>query len=167
MAGESSAARTPFVMVRFRSILLALFTVAVVVLGLVGMHAMSARADSPANGSSPRQGQSLAQAQPGNASQMTMGANGPTLLSEGATIPVAAGVASAQGCTRICAASCFPVGMVCILGVTVAMIGMLLSSLPSPPVSALRELMRVIRIGSAKLVPASRPSLEVLSISRT
>jgi len=63
--------------------------------------------------------------------------------------------------------NCLLLGMVCALGLLVALIGLLLTRVPSPPMSGLRDVMRVIRIGQSKFALPTTPSLQALSISRT
>jgi len=140
VSGESGAARNSLMASRFRSAFLAVLTVTAILLGLVGMH---------------------------EPSHPTTGSIGHSPASVVATVPVSAGAVLAPGCVGECAMNCLLLGMVCALGLLVALIGLLLTRVPSPPMSGLRDVMRVIRIGQSKFALPTTPSLQALSISRT
>ena len=146
-----------------RQLLLASLTIAAILLGLVGMHALFAGV--------PAHGGDVAHSQmgPGLHSETTMttgpaDGNPPAIAS--ALLSSAGGVA-AQVCTGMCETNCLLLGMVCTLSLLFVLIGLVLGKLASPPLSAIRRVMRVPRIYISVFVLPSTPSLHALSISRT
>ncbi len=162
MVEESRGARRIIAMKRFRRIFLASLMVAALMLGLVGMHALSGGAQF-----TPRDATS-AQVVSGIPTSSNVGTGSTVgMASVTSASPVSAGVAITPGCEGICATNCLILGMVCALSFLVALIGLLLSKLPPVPVSDLRKALRIPRIGNSKFVLPTTPSLYTLSISRT
>jgi hypothetical protein len=172
----------PFVTAEsLRRFLLASLTTAAILLGLIGMHALSAGVNAQ-SGHAPR-------------SQMTSGMDAGTQTTPGMqtmpgmqtvpgmqTIPVAddrvppaiasvfgaaAVVVSAQGSSDMWAMTCLLVGMVCALSLLFALIGLVLSTRPPLLLSSIRKVVRTVRIAASKFVLPTTPSLTALSISRT
>jgi hypothetical protein len=146
-----------------RQLLLASLTIAAILLGLVGMHALSAGAH--AHGSDAAH----SQMSPGLHSEirMTTGpadGNRPAIAS---ALLISAGKVTAQVCTGMCQTDCLLLGMVCTLSLLFVLIGLVLGKLASPPLSGVRRVMRIPRIDISVFVLPSTPSLHALSISRT
>lgn len=149
-------------------LLLASLTIAAILLGLVGMHALSAGADAQSSQATHSQMSSVRHA----GTQMTPGSTqkAPPAISPALLISVgvvSARVISFQGCAAMCAMNCLLLGMVCALSFLVALIGLLLGKLPSPLLSRIRKVVRISRIAISKFVLPTTPSLNALSISRT
>lgn len=164
MMVESSSARYSFVPKSLRLILLASLTIAAILLGLLGMHALSIGPGPLRSGAAHGPMLSLVHSPPPQMGAVSTESALPSVVS---AAPVSVGVVSAQSCVGLCAMNCFLLGMVCALSFLVALIGLLLSKILSPPLSALQKMMRIPRIDMSKFVLPSTPSLHTLSISRT
>ena len=157
-----------FATASLRRLLLASLTIAAILLGLIGMHALSAGAD--------------AQGSHASHSELASGLDGPMQMMAGSddsaplavasalilsvgVVPV--GVAPPGGCTGMCAMNCLLLGMVCALSLLVALTGLLSGKLPSRLFSGIRTVTRVPRIVSSQFVLPTTASLNMLSISRT
>lgn len=168
MAERVSATGRFFATGSLRRLLLASFTIAAILLGLVGMHALSAGAATQRSQATHSQMPSGRHA----GTQMTSGSadSAPPAIASALLVSVgvvSAGVVSAQGCAGMCAMNCLLLGMVCALSFLVALIGLLLGKLPSPLLSSIRKVTRIPRIAISKFVLPTTPSLNALSISRT
>ena len=156
-----------FATTSLRRLLLASLTIAAILLGLIGMHALSAGADAQSSHSShPELASGLGspmQMMPGSDDRAPLAIASALILSVGV---VPAGVMPAGGCTGMCAMNCLLLGMVCALSVLVALIGLLLGKLPCRLLSGIRTVTRVPRIVSSKFVLPTTASLNMLSISR-
>ena len=146
-----------------RRLLLASLTIAAILLGLIGMHALSAGAATQTSHAS------HSELAPGLSSQMqTMpGSDDPAPLAIASALILSVGVIPVGACTGVCAMNCLLLGMVCALSFLVALIGLLLGKLPSRLFSGIRTVTRVARIVSSRLVQPTTASLTMLSISRT
>ena len=144
-------------------LLLASLTIAAILLGLVGMHVLSAGVNTQSSNGAYSQVQSGLDAGTPMAPSSTESAP-PAIASALLTSLV---VLSAQGCSGMCAMNCLLLGMVCALSFLVALIGLLLGKLPSPLLSSIRKVARIPRIAISKFVLPTTPSLNALSISRT
>lgn len=168
MVERVSATGRFFATASLRRLLLASFTIAAILLGLVGMHALSAGADAQSSQAAHSQMTSAIHAgmktTPGSADSAPPAIAAALLVSVGV---VSAAAASAQGCAGMCAMNCLLLGMVCALSFLVALIGLLLGKLPSPLLSSIRKVTRIPRIAILKLVLPTTPTLDALSISRT
>ena len=146
-----------------RRLLLASLTIASILLGLIGMHALSAGA--------------YVQTSHASHSQLASGLGGPqqTMAASADSIPLAVAsaiilstvVVPAEGCAGLCAMNCLLLGMVCALSLLVALIVLLSGKLPNRLLSAIRTLRRQAHIVSSKFVLPTTASLQMLSISRT
>jgi hypothetical protein len=161
---SAGVARQFFASRSFRLLLLASITIGALLLGLVGMHALSAAAEDPGGH--------------GSHSQMTpsLSSNGPMSAASADSTPSATQSFSSFGsavgftgpsCSGMCEMNCLLLGMVCALSLLVALIGLVLSKRPSPPVSQIRRAARIPRIDASVFVLPIAPSLHALSISRT
>lgn len=161
---ERMSSRARFATTRtLRQLLLASLTIAAILLGLVGMHALSAGAHDHGSNTA------HSQTSPGlhSETRMTTGFaddNPPAIAS---ALQTSAGGAAAQVCAGMCETNCLLLGMVCALSLLFVLIGLVLGKLPSPPLSGVRRVMRMPRIDISVFVLPSTPSLHALSISRT
>jgi hypothetical protein len=140
-----------------RRLLLASLTIAAILLGLLGMHALSAGTD--AQGSHGTHSPMLSVLDTGP--QMMSGSSESAPLLIASAFATSIRVASAQTSTNMSATNCLLLGMVCALGFLV------LSERPSPLLSGIRRVTRIPRIATSKFVVPTTPSLYALSISRT
>ena len=152
-----------FATTSLRRLLLASLTIAAILLGLIGMHALSAGADAQSSHSSHSE---LASGL-GSPMQMMAGSDDRAPLAIASALILSVGVVPAGGCTGMCAMNCLLLGMVCAFGLLVALIGLLLGKLPCRLLSGIRTVTRVPRIVSSKFVLPTTASLNMLSISRT
>ena len=148
-----------------RRLLLASLTIAAILLGLIGMHALSAEADPQTSHAAHSE---LASGLGGPMQMMPGSDDGaPLAIASALILSVGVGVVKAEGCTGMCAMNCLLLGMVCALSLLVALTGLLSGKLPSRLLSGIRTVTRVSPITSSKVVIPSTPSLKALSISRT
>ena len=150
-----------------RRLLLASLTITAILLGLIGMHALSAGADVQTSHASHSQlASGLA---PGLGSPMPiMAASADSApLAVASAIILSTGVVPAEGCTGLCAMNCLLLGMVCAFSLLVALIVLLSGKLPNRLLSAIRTLRCKAHIVSSKFVLPTTASLQMLSISRT
>jgi hypothetical protein len=150
-----------------RRLLLASFTIAAILLSLVGMHALSAGADAQSRQATHSQMPSALHE--GTQTTPSSTDSAPPASAFALLVPigmVSAGVISAQGCAGMCAMNCLLLGMVCVLSFLVALIGLLVGRLPSPLLLSIRKVTRIPRIAISKFVLPTTPSLNALSISR-
>ena len=183
MVGRVSVIGRIFATASLRRLLLAALTIAAILLGLIGMHALSAGADAQSSHSSHSElasglGSPM-QTMPGSddsaplaiASALVvsvrMGSVGMSSVGMSSVGMGSVGAVPAGGCTGMCAMNCLLLGMVCALSLLVALIGLLLSALPSRLLRGIRTLTRVPRLVSSKFVLPTTASLNMLSISRT
>ena len=168
MVERVSVIRPIFATKSLRRLLLASLTIAAILLGLIGMHALSAGADTQSGHAAHSELASVQgspmQMMPGSDESAPLAIASTLILSVG-VVPV--GVAPAGGCTGTCAMNCLLLGMVCALSFLVALTGLLLGKLPFRLSFGIRTVTRVARIASSKFVIPSTPSLNALSISRT
>ena len=148
-----------------RRLLLASLTIAAILLGLIGMHALSAGADPQTSHASHSE---LASGL-GGPMQMMPGSDdsAPLVIASALVLSVGVGVVQAEGCTGMCAMNCVLLGMVCALSLLVALTGLLSGKLPSRLLSGIRTVTRVPRIVTSEFVLPTTASLNMLSISRT
>ena len=146
-----------------RRLLLASLTIAAILLGLIGMHALSAGADPQTSHAS----HSELVSGLGSQMQIMPGSDDSAPLAIASALILPAGVVQAEGCTGMCAMNCLLLGMVCALSLLVALTGLLSGKLPSRLLSGIRTVTRVPRIVSSQLVLPTTASLNMLSISRT
>ena len=146
-----------------RKLLLASLTIAAILLGLVAMHALSARADTQSGHATHSQTSSGPHTRP----QMTPDSNDTASPAIASALVAISAVVSIQGSSDLLPMNCLLVGMVCALRLLVALMGLGLSKRPSPLVSGIRRVMRIPRIVSSKFVVPTALSLDSLSISRT
>ena len=146
-----------------RRLLLASLTIAAILLGLIGMHALSAGADPQ---TSHAYHSELASGL-GGPMQMMPGSDDSAPLAIASALILSVGVVQADGCTGMCAMNCLLLGMVCALSLLVALTGLLSGKLPSRLLSGIRIVTRVPRIVSSQFVLPTTASLNMLSISRT
>ena len=144
-------------------LLLASLTIAAILLGLVGMHAPSAGADGQKSHATHAQMSSGLD----TGTQMMAGSNDSPPPAISSAPGTSIGVVSVQGSTDMWAMNCLLLGMVCALSLLFALIGLVLSKFPSPPLSGVRRVMRLPRIDASVFVLPTTPSLHTLSISRT
>jgi len=154
-----------------RRLLLALLTTAAILLGLIGMHALSAGADTQSSHSSHSQlasglASGLVSGQ-GSPQQIMAASADSDPLAVASAIILSAGVAPAEGCTGMCATNCLLLGMVCALSLLVALTGVVSGKLPSRVLRGIQTPTRVARIVGSKFVLPTTASLHMLSISRT
>ena len=152
-----------FAITSLRRLLLASLTIAAILLGFIGMHALSAGADAQSSHSSHSE---LASGL-GSPVQMMPGSDDSAPLAIASALILSVGVVPAGGCTGMCAMNCLLLGMVCALSLLVALAGLLLGRLPCRLLSGIRTVTRVPRIVSSKFVLPTTASLNMLSISRT
>ncbi len=152
-----------FATTSLRRLLLASLTIAAILLGLIGMHALSAGADPQTSHASHSE---LASGL-GSHMQMMAGSDDSAPLAVASALILSAGVVTAGGCTGMCAMNCLLLGMVCALSLLVALTGLLSGKLPSRLLSGIRTVVRVPRIVSSQFVLPTTASLNMLSISRT
>ena len=157
-----------FATTSLRRLLLASLTIAAILLGLIGMHALSAEADpqtSHAAHSELASGLgSPMQVMPGSDDSAPLAIASALILSAG-VVPV--GVVPTAECTGMCAMNCLLLGMVCALSLLVTLTGLLSGKLPSRLLSGIRTATRVPRMVSSQFVLPTTASLNMLSISRT
>lgn len=146
-----------------RRLLLASLTIVAILLGLLGMHALSAGMD--AQGS--HRNHSPMSSVLDTGWQMMPGSRESATLVIATAFATSIRVASAQVDTNIWAMNCLLLGMVCALSLLVALIGVFLSKRPSPLLSGIRKVTRIPRIETSVFVLPTTPSLTALSISRT
>ena len=168
MVEEVSVSGRIFATISLRRLLLASLTIAAILLGLIGMHALSAGADTRASHASHSE---LASGL-GSPMQMMAGSDDSTPLAVASALILSAGVVPvgvvpAGGCTGMCAMNCLLLGMVCALSLLVALTGLLSGKLPYRLLSSIRKVRRIPRIDISKFVLPITPSLNALSISRT
>ena len=164
MVETAGVTRRFFVTRALRLLLLASLTIAALLLGLMGMHALSAGADAQSGHGAHS---SMAPGRPAVSLMTVMPSDGiPPATVTSSLLTSAAGVA-APSCSGMCAMDCLLLGMVCALSLLVALIGLVLSKRPSPPLSGVRQAMRIPRIETSVFVLPTTPSLTALSISRT
>ncbi len=152
-----------FATTSLRRLLLASLTIAAILLGLIGMHALSAGANPQTSHASHSE---LASGL-GSHMQMMAGSDDSAPLAVASALILSAGVVTAGGCTGMCAMNCLLLGMVCALSLLVALTGLLSGKLPSRLLSGIRTVVRVPRIVSSQFVLPTTASLNMLSISRT
>lgn len=152
-----------FATASLRRLLLASLTIAAILLGLIGMHALSAGADTQTSHAS----HSELASGPDSPMQMMAGSDDSAPLAVASALILSAGVLPAGGCTGVCAMNCLLLGMVCALSVLVALTGLLSGKLPCRLLSGIRTVTRVPRIVSSQFVLPTTASLNMLSISRT
>ena len=177
MVGRVSVIGRIFATTSLRRLLLASLTIVAILLGLIGMHALSAGANTQSSHSSHSE---LASGL-GSPMQMMPGSDDSAPLAIASALSVSVGIVSvgmvsggmasvgmvpAGGCTGMCAMNCLLLGMVCALSLLVALTGLLLGTLPSRLLSGIRTVTRVPRIVSSKFVLPTTASLHMLSISR-
>jgi len=150
-----------------RRLLLALLTTAAILLGLIGMHALSAGADTQSSHSSHSQLASGLASGQGSPQQIMAASADSDPLAVASAIILSAGVAPAEGCTGMCATNCLLLGMVCALSLLVALTGVVSGKLPSRVLRGIQTPTRVARIVGSKFVLPTTASLHMLSISRT
>lgn len=154
-----------------RRLLLASLTITAILLGLIGMHALSAGADVQTSHAS--HSQLASGLVPGLTSklgspQQIMAASADSIpLAVASAIILSTGVVPAEGCTGLCAMNCLWLGMVCAFSLLVALIVLLSGKLPNRLLSAIRTLRCKAHIVSSKFVLPTTASLQMLSISRT
>jgi ABC-type uncharacterized transport system permease subunit len=163
MVEKVSSAGRFFATGSLRRLLLASLTIAAILLGLVGMHALSAGAG--AQSGHPAQSQMSSGLDTGT--QPMPGSNDSAPPAIASALVAAAAAVSAQGSSDMWAMTCLLVGMVCALILLVALLGLVLSTRPPPRLSAIREVVRISRIVTSKFVLPMTPSPIALSISRT
>ncbi len=146
-----------------RPLLLASLTIAAILLGLIGMHALSAGVNAQ-SGHAP---QSQMSSGLDIGIQMMPGLNDSAPPAVASALVAAVVVVSAQGSSDMWAMTCLLVGMVCALSLLFALIGLVLSTRPFALLSYIRNVVRTARIVSSKFVLPTTPSLTALSISRT
>jgi hypothetical protein len=146
-----------------RRLLLASLTIAAILLGLLGMHALSAGTD--AQGSHGTHSPMLSVLDTGP--QMMSGSSESAPLLIASAFATSIRVASAQTSTNMSATNCLLLGMVCALGFLVVVFVLVVSKRPSPLLSGIRRVTRIPRIATSKFVAPTTPSLYALSISRT
>ena len=146
-----------------RRLLLASLTIAAILLGLIGMHALSAEADPQTSHAAHSE---LASGL-GGPMQMMPGSDDSAPLAIASALILSVGVVQAAGCTGMCVMNCLLLGMVCALSLLVALTGLLSGKLPSRLLSGIRTVTRVPRIVSSQFVLPTTASLNMLSISRT
>ena len=144
-------------------LLLASLTIVAILLGLVGMHAVSVGAGVQHSHATHSQISSGLD----TGTQMMSGSNDNAPPAIASALGTSIGVVSAQRGTDMWAMNCLLLGMVCALSLLFALIGLVLSKFPSPPLSGVRRVMRLPRIDASVLVLPTTPSLHTLSISRT
>ena len=152
-----------FATTSLRRLLLASLTIAAILLGLIGMHALSAGADAQSSHSSHSE---LASGL-GSPMQMMAGSDDRAPLAIASALILSVGVVPAGGCTGMCAMNCLLLGMVCALSLLVALTGLLSGKLPYRLLCSIRKVRRIPRIDISKFVLPITPSLNALSISRT
>lgn len=146
----------------FHQLILATLTIVAILLGLVGMHALSSGSavqDGHASDSAMSSVHHLAVA----GSQVEAAASTPP--------PLLASVSSVghgiiDGCTGMCEMNCLLLGMVCALSLLFAAAGLFLRRMASPPMTTIRRIQRALRIRAFVFVLPAAPSLNVLSVSR-
>ena len=163
MVEEVSVSGRIFATTSLRRLLLASLTIAAILLGLIGMHALSAGADTRASHASHSE---LASGL-GSPMQMMASSDDSTPLAVASALILSAGVVPAEGCTGLCAMNCLLLGMVCAFSLLVALIVLLSGKLPNRLLSAIRTLRCKAHIVSSKFVLPTTASLQMLSISRT
>ena len=152
-----------FATTSLRRLLLASLTIAAILLGLIGMHALSAGVDTQGSHAAHSE---LASGH-GSPMQMAPGSDESATLGIASALLLPVGLVPVEGCTGMCAMDCLLLGMVCALSFLVALTAVLFGKLPVRLLSGIRTVMRVSPITSSKVVIPSTPSLKALSISRT
>ncbi|MET4705818.1 hypothetical protein ABIB54_003324 [Frigoribacterium sp. UYMn621] len=171
---ESMSAERYLFAASLRRFLVASLTISSILLGLVGMHALSVAADA--------QGGTMMH------SPMLTSPTVPSGVSEQPRLPLAKMSAPAsnvlvtatfprpgtsigemlarQGGADMGAMDCLLLGMVCVLSSLIAFIVLARGRRPLPLMSEIRRVARVIRVFASRLALPTPPSLNALSISR-
>lgn len=151
---------------------MASLTISAVLIGLVGMHALSVAADAQAI--SEMHSAMLSSEIP--SSGMSQGQHTGVTTMSGQTEITSPAIASVhassidtfftQGSTGIGEMNCLLIGMVCVLCSLIAFVVLGLSMRLFPHQSGIRKVTRILRIVATQFVLPTAPSLHTLSISR-
>ncbi len=152
-----------------RRALVAVVTVAALILGLIAMHSMSVT--SSAIGS--QTAESQPHAHHNDSPVIAHSAETVSLVSENVT-PASAGTGTGTGtailapsCDGVCEMRCLLVSLVCALSILAAIVGLLLVKRPALPKFSIAAMVRITRVAAQHITLLQAPSLHILSISRT
>ncbi|MET4704205.1 hypothetical protein ABIB54_001685 [Frigoribacterium sp. UYMn621] len=171
---ESTSAERRLFAASLRRFLVASLTISSILLGLVGMHALSVAADAP-GGTMMHSPMLTSPTVPSGVSEQrglppaTMSGTAPNVL-DTATFPrpdTSIGeMLAPQGSADMGAMNCLLLGMVCVLSSLIAIIVLARDKRPPRLMSEIRRVARVIRVFASRLALPTPPSLDALSISR-
>ena len=150
-----------------RRALVAVVTVAALILGLIAMHSMSVT--SSAIGS--QTAESQPHAHHNDSPVIAHSAETVSLVSENVT-PASAGTGTgtailSPSCDGVCEMRCLLVSLVCALSILAAIVGLLLVKRPALPKFSIAAMVRITRVAAQHITLLQAPSLHILSISRT